>query len=353
MAPSPRGLDHGAIEPIAPRCKNHPNETASVACGTCGIRLCDRCFAFTLDGAPGCARCAYEADTRVARKATQAVAFVGVILGGGFFALRGFHAWDELVAYYVIAAVVAVAGAVWYAWPRADARAPKVEPRDERVVPEDLRAPKPHPYRARARALVFAVTPRVSARWTILLLLGSFAVTAVLVPSALRLPRWVEWEIVLVGWWAIFTVALTILLHRGYRLRHDFVLAMPWQKTKREGGGGSLAGPGPKASSGWGSLDGCSGCSGLDGEGVVFLLVLAVVVGLGAGMAWLIADLAAPILFFVLYTLLGAAIRRVAHDRHGLEGRLVPSLGWGALWAGIYVVPFAVVVALVHAAMRR
>ena len=131
----------------------------------------------------------------------------------------------------------------------------------------------------------------------------------------------------------------------GYRLRHDFELSMPWddQPAKVKEVDARVA---KGSTRGCDVFDGCSGA--VDLEGVVVLIVVAVAVGLGLGLAWVVVNLAAPILFLVLYVLLGAAIRRVAHDRHGLRGKLGPSIGWGMVWATIYVAPLLLLIWLVH-----
>lgn len=329
------------------RCRNHPRDVAAVACGSCGIALCDRCFVFTIDAAPGCARCAFEIETRPARKPTFAVTFVGILLGGGYFLLTRMEVFADVWMYYLIGAVIAVGGALVWAWPRPEGAMPAVKPRDERFVLVEENAQTPHPYRARARALALGVTPRVSARWTILLLVGCFAVTTALVPALLHLPRWVESEVVLVTWWLAFAALLSALLYRGYRLRHDFELAMPWdeQPAKVQEVDARVT----KGSKGCDVLDGCSGS--IDLEGVVVMVIAAVAVGVGLGLAWVVVNLAAPLLFLVAYVLLGAAIRRVAHDAHGLAGKLGPSIAWGTMWATLYVAPLLLLIWLVHLAV--
>jgi hypothetical protein len=42
------------------------------------------------------------------------------------------------------------------------------------------------------------------------------------------------------------------------------------------------------------------------------------------------------------------AIGRVSNDRHGCEGNALRAVGWGALWAAIYVAPLAIVVGAVY-----
>ena len=101
------------------------------------------------------------------------------------------------------------------------------------------------------------------------------------------------------------------------------------KKRKQKGGGG-----------GWDVPD----LSGLDGEAVIVLLALGVALLTG----FLVVELLAPALMFAAYALLTAALRRVANDRHGCEGSLPRAIAWGALWATLYTLPLAGVIALVH-----
>ena len=59
---------------------------------------------------------------------------------------------------------------------------------------------------------------RVSGTITALWLVACLVLTAVLIPAVLRLPRWVEFEIVLGVWWVVWFAALTWFLFRGLRV---------------------------------------------------------------------------------------------------------------------------------------
>jgi hypothetical protein len=63
-------------------------------------------------------------------------------------------------------------------------------------------------------------------------------------------------------------------------------------------------------------------------------------------------ELVAPLTFFLTYWLFMRAIGRVANDRHGCEGDLSRSMGWGALWATAYVLPIAALTWALHALHR-
>ena len=219
-----------------------------------------------------------------------------------------------------------------------------------------------HPYRAGARRVMLAVSPRVSGKVTALVVVLSFLSAAVLVPTSVRLPRWIEAEMVLGLWWVVLATVIVVLLYRGFRLKDDLVYFMPWDRPaapgkeeggKKKGGGGSSGGDGCSSF----IPDGCSGgvsdgCSGLDGEGAIVVVVVVVALGAALGAAWLMVEIALPLAFFVMYSGLMRAIRRAASDRRGCEGDLVKSLGSGVLWASIYVLPIAALTWAMHAARR-
>jgi len=54
--------------------------------------------------------------------------------------------------------------------------------------------------------------------------------------------------------------------------------------------------------------------------------------------------------FFVMYGLFMRAIGRVANDRHDCQGELARAIGWGALWATVYMVPLALFTLALHVA---
>jgi hypothetical protein len=63
----------------------------------------------------------------------------------------------------------------------------------------------------------------MAAAWLVICLL----LTAILIPMALRLPRWIEFEIVLLVWWVIWFAVLTGFLYRGLRVADDYALHQP------------------------------------------------------------------------------------------------------------------------------
>src|SRR5262249_34375544 len=64
--------------------------------------------------------------------------------------------------------------------------------------------------------------PRVSGVRSFFTLLLCMGITALVVPMALKLPAWIEAEVVIAFWWAIWCVALTLFLYNGWLVTHDF-----------------------------------------------------------------------------------------------------------------------------------
>jgi hypothetical protein len=187
------------------------------------------------------------------------------------------------------------------------------------------------PYRVSWRRQLPPSAPRVSAVWTVIALLASLVVSALALPRLVSLPRWIEAELVVLCWWMVWSVVLSTLLYRGFRLKDDWVYFAPWDRSTKER---------TKLSVG----DGCDpGCVG-DIEGLLVVVVLTVLLG----AAWAFVELVLPFAFLLTYTLVLRALRRVAHDRHGCEARLGPAIGWGMLWAAIYVAPLGGVIILLE-----
>jgi hypothetical protein len=120
-------------------------------------------------------------------------------------------------------------------------------------------------------------------------------------------------------------------------------------EPKRGGSRGSGCG-----NVGCGDLGGCGdvGCSGVDGEAALFLVVVALAAAVVFGAAWVVSELALPVVLVVAYMVTLRALSRVANDRHGCEGSVAKAVGWGTLWATIYLAPLAIVTWLVHLGAR-
>jgi hypothetical protein len=188
-----------------------------------------------------------------------------------------------------------------------------------------------------------AVLPLVSGKTSAALLGVCFLLTALIIlPLAKRVPAWIDVEIVLGLWWAIWVVALTAVLKSGQRVSDDHALPPPrnWLGVFNRGGSRPLSSGG----SGWSWLD----FSFVDAEGCLILLgIILAFVALFAGL-WLMIELIIPGLAFVAYLLIRGMLARAANDAHGCEGSLPRALLWGTLWATLYTAPLAILVRVVH-----
>jgi hypothetical protein len=179
--------------------------------------------------------------------------------------------------------------------------------------------------RRRRRELIEAIRlPHVSGKASAAWLLACFALTAALVPMAVRLPLWIDFEIVLAGWWVIWAAVLARLLYLGRAVSDDHRLGEP----RRWSGLGDW--PFPEIP--------------FDLEGCAWALVLVALVG----AAWIVVEVAVPLVAFLLYCLVGGMLAQILNYDHRCQGRLGRALGRGVLWATVYTAPLAVVVWLVH-----
>jgi hypothetical protein len=176
--------------------------------------------------------------------------------------------------------------------------------------------------------------PHVSGRQSFLALLACMAITALLVPMVLKLPAWVEAELVVTLWWAIWCVALTLFLYSGWLVTHDFQkpsVASPNLSHQRDSYSrgwwdGYFWGSFPNIGGGGDDLAGC------------FLLILLIIL-----MPFILLFLAetALLLAFVLYLLIRGMLAQVVNSRLRCQGRLARSLAFGVLWATVYTAPLA------------
>jgi hypothetical protein len=176
--------------------------------------------------------------------------------------------------------------------------------------------------------------PVVSGKWTVVWLLCCFLFTGALIPLVMRLPKWVEFELVIAIWWVLWAIILTKLLYRGEQVIDDFQRkeARSWFNTKDH------------------DLSGCDGCGhGADVEGC------AIIIGLIAALTlvWFLVEIAVPIVFFMLYFLVRGMLARVVNDQRNCRGDLGRSAVRGVLWATIYSVPLAVTIWIIHVIHAR
>lgn len=354
-------------------CDGHSTRDAVAWCGWCGRSMCDECHRFLVGGMPACVLCAREIATRKQRRASLAV--VVLVLGVAASA-RAFLSWRgsgglESVAMVAAVVFVGLAGWIVVSGRIGDARLEvSARPRgsDEPAYEVDLGAA--NPYRAAARRAVAAVAPTLSGRATALVTSSALVLASLAVPAGLELPRWIETEVLLLLVYVGLSGALAFLLHHGYRVEddHRFVApGLPWKDVEAVGAveDEPTPIPGPrKITDGCSDLSGCGdpGCGGcLElGEGahfafyaLSFVALVAVVIVVVVAVSWLLVEVALPLLFLAFYEMMLFALRWVANDSHGCEGRPLRALGYGLGWSLIAVAPVAVLTMVLHLAMGR
>jgi hypothetical protein len=180
--------------------------------------------------------------------------------------------------------------------------------------------------------------PRLSGKASAGWLVACFVLTAVLIPMALRLPRWVAFEIVLGTWWATWLGVMTWFLYTGQRVSDDHQLGAP-----RNWFGSEKPRPVRDADRSW--WDGFFWGSFLgDGDALLIVVGLIVLVGL----IWFLFEIAIPVLVFLLYLVTRGMLARVINDRHHSRERFGRAFGWGLLWATVYTAPLAAAVWFIH-----
>lgn len=225
--------------------------------------------------------------------------------------------------------------------------------------PTDAGAPLHVGHRAVLARVARAAVPDASAAQTTVAVGIAFIATATALPAALKLPRWIEFEWVLLAWWAIAAAVLAALLYRGSRLVDDHELVFAWNAPAK--GAGEQLSPAPTTehrssrnrSGEFLDAAGCldpSGC--LDGEGCAGVLVGLLLAGLACAAAWLLVELVAPVVFFLFYAAVLRAARGVTIRHANAKGHVGKSILWGVAWATVYVLPLSVVVTAVHATLR-
>ena len=352
-----RGATSG-VATVPARCDGHAERESARRCVRCGANMCSECDRFRADGSPCCARCAYAIDRSQSGRGSLAVGFAGLSLGVlAWMRTRYLH--DEGDASWVVVAgalACVIAVAVWYSGRRGrtshevvlSARDPDEPPEPQRADPSSAAR-----YRPGMRRLVSVATPRISGRSTALVVGLALLLSAAALPAALHLPRWVEIEGVLAAWWLVFFATSTWLLYRGFRLRDDLVYFTRWNKPDGAREPSEDHGPATFDGSGCaGVADGCEfGCID-SGEAGLVVVALGVAALAFFGGAWLLAEVAFPLLLLTGYHATLRILGRLARDHHGCRGELLRSLGWGALWASVYVAPLALVTWLTHLAAR-
>jgi hypothetical protein len=199
------------------------------------------------------------------------------------------------------------------------------------------------PPRPVGRARLRRVSGRLAAAWLVFCLL----LTAILIPMALRIPRWIEFEIVLSVWWVVWLAMLTWFLFSGLRVADDHSLHEPrnwfsgWFASKNNSSQQSQTGGSWWDGFFWGWFV---------GDELIFLIIAAVVL---VGGIWFLFEVAIPVLFFLLYFVARGMLAGVVNDRHHCRGKVGPSMLWGFVWATAYTAPLAGAVWFIHFAHQR
>ncbi|MBZ5709061.1 hypothetical protein [Nannocystis pusilla] len=331
-------------------CHHHRDRSPVARCSLCSAAMCDECWRFrvgrrgaALDACdrPACAPCAYVATSHRGRRLALAFAFLALAAGSAPLVALRWQLWPDYKLSLGLFALVILLVFAYLLYSAFEPSLP-VQPRGEHDAADDdhVMDGAEHPLRGRGRRVVSALSPKLSGTTAAVVAGLAFALTAVLLPHALALPRWLEIEAVLAAWWALSTLAFAALLHRGFHLVDDWLYFAPWNR--------------PREGKGRGCGDGCSGADfpGGDGEGCLIMIVVAALVLLFFGAAWLLVEVAGPLLFLLIYLLVTRALARVARDRHDCKGELARSLAWGAAWATIYLLPLAILAYAIHTALQ-
>ena len=203
--------------------------------------------------------------------------------------------------------------------------------------------------RAVGRSVRAAALPGVSARSTGVVLVVCLGLAAVALPLFLHRSAWVEAEIVLLAWFVIWTAVLAWLGYAGRPLVDDGPVPVPWGRSARTAGGQPGAGPAGFASSV--PLDGLGDGFSLDlgdGDDLAGAIVALILLVVAAVLLAVVAAVVLPLLLALLYGAVRLMLGRVADEPDATRGRLVASVGRGALWAAVFTGPLALTVWLIH-----
>jgi hypothetical protein len=212
----------------------------------------------------------------------------------------------------------------------------------------DPQTPEPAPER---KVRLARLSGKATAAW----LIGFLALIALLIPTVVRLPLWIDFEIVLASWWLVWLIVLARLLYTGQRVTADHQLGEPrnWLtaitgKKDQETPKDPLDISKPKTQQRGGSWSPYIDLGGIDGEGCAWILAVFVALVLLVFLIWFLIEIAIPVVLFLLYLAVRGMLAHVINDRHRCRGRLGRSLGWAFVWATLYTAPLAGVVWFVH-----
>lgn len=173
----------------------------------------------------------------------------------------------------------------------------------------------------------------MSGRTLVSVLLGCLLLPTFLFPFVLKLPRLVEFEIVVGAWWLVWSVVLTTLLYKGWHISDDISLAKMRAEQKR---------------SWWDYLEFADLAEGLPG-----LIVSIIVSVLAALLLPILVELVFPVFAWLAYSIVLKMLRTAAHDRHHCEKNLVRSARYGIMWASFYLLPVIAITLILHITLKQ
>jgi hypothetical protein len=322
-----------------------------------------------VDDVPWCDACVDALSRDRQARAAMGGSFVLIAWGLLFYASRFRPIASDSGAVVLFGGITAMGLGLCIGWPRRRERTVR-----EREPAERFEGVGPaQPYRARLRRVARAAVAPLSAKNTVLAVAISMLVAAVLVPVRLKLPHWLESELVLAAWWAVLAATLALLLYRGSGLVDDYHYRPPRilhsqslagsgagegstpargaaRKSRR---GKRIRGKAKRDKSGLSLLEMLNPLNWLEaGEAFVVVAVVAVALLAAFAVAWLLVEALLPLVFVAVYYLLRRALARAAADPRDCRRRPARSLFWGAVWSAIYVVPLGLLVWGVHAVLR-
>jgi hypothetical protein len=179
--------------------------------------------------------------------------------------------------------------------------------------------------------------PKLSGKWSALLLFFCLAVVAIAIPNAAHLPKWIEFEIVAGVWWLVWTLVLAYLLFNAHEVEDDVSWATLRKKNVNPSGA-ERDGCGSKIFAEVLFDGGCCLTSIFDAGAAIAFVVLT-----AAGIL-ISFDILIPGLAFLLYLAIRGMLARALNPTRSCEGNAPLALLWGMIWATAYTAPVALIV---------
>jgi len=167
-------------------------------------------------------------------------------------------------------------------------------------------------------------------------------VAAVAIPVAAHLPKWVEFEIVAVVWWLVWTLVLAYLLFNAHEVEDDFEKPSKADfKSRKVDKDGCF----------WICILADLGMNIGSCFGVVGIIVVGVI-GLLVGV-YFVYDVVLIAIAFLLYLAIRGMLARAINPTRSCEGNAPLALFWGMIWATAYTAPIALIIWGIKALILR